>query len=176
MHGEGHTHGAAARPVSIPLLSLCWQGSHCRRDFCRGPTLFGPGPSPSRMTGGHIHSSASSFSLQESTWPYLFGVIAVPALVQLVSLPFLPESPRYLLFEKHDQAGAEKGRDPWPFPHSSDLFTGSTLQGMLGPGAIPLCRRSAGCPWIPCITLLSQQPAVGTQITQGAWKSQGRAG
>ncbi|XP_066240623.1 solute carrier family 2, facilitated glucose transporter member 9 isoform X1 [Saccopteryx leptura] len=43
-----------------------------------------------------------------STWPYLFGVIIVPALVQLVSLPFLPESPRYLLFEKHDQAGAEK--------------------------------------------------------------------
>ncbi|XP_012579536.1 PREDICTED: solute carrier family 2, facilitated glucose transporter member 9 isoform X2 [Condylura cristata] len=45
---------------------------------------------------------------KESTWPYLFGVIAVPALVQLVSLPFLPESPRYLLFEKHDEAGAEK--------------------------------------------------------------------
>lgn len=49
------------------------------------------------------------FSLQESTWPYLFGAIAIPAVVQLVSLPFLPESPRYLLFEKHDQVGAEKG-------------------------------------------------------------------
>ncbi|XP_068925964.1 solute carrier family 2, facilitated glucose transporter member 9 isoform X1 [Petaurus breviceps papuanus] len=45
---------------------------------------------------------------QESLWPYLFGVIVVPALVQLVILPFLPESPRYLLFEKHDQDGAEK--------------------------------------------------------------------
>ncbi|XP_075401143.1 solute carrier family 2, facilitated glucose transporter member 9 [Tenrec ecaudatus] len=45
---------------------------------------------------------------RESTWPYLFGVIVVPALVQLVSLPFLPESPRYLLFEKHDEAGAVK--------------------------------------------------------------------
>lgn len=50
------------------------------------------------------------FSLQESTWPYLFGVIAVPAVVQLVSLPFLPESPRYLLLEKHDQVAAEQGR------------------------------------------------------------------
>lgn len=50
------------------------------------------------------------FSPQESTWPYLFGVIVGPAVVQLLSLPFLPESPRYLLFEKHDQAGAEKGR------------------------------------------------------------------
>ncbi|XP_016059199.1 PREDICTED: solute carrier family 2, facilitated glucose transporter member 9 [Miniopterus natalensis] len=45
---------------------------------------------------------------KESTWPYLFGVITIPAVVQLVSLPFFPESPRYLLFEKHDQAGAEK--------------------------------------------------------------------
>lgn len=45
---------------------------------------------------------------KESTWPYLFGVIIVPALVQLASLPFLPESPRYLLFEKHDEAGATK--------------------------------------------------------------------
>ncbi|XP_060221377.1 solute carrier family 2, facilitated glucose transporter member 9 isoform X2 [Meriones unguiculatus] len=45
---------------------------------------------------------------KESTWPYLFGVIVVPALVQLASLPFLPESPRYLLFEKHDEAGATK--------------------------------------------------------------------
>lgn len=45
---------------------------------------------------------------KESTWPYLFGVIVIPAVVQLVSLPFLPESPRYLLFERHDQVGAEK--------------------------------------------------------------------
>ncbi|KAK1346058.1 hypothetical protein QTO34_008527 [Cnephaeus nilssonii] len=45
---------------------------------------------------------------KESTWPYLFGVILIPAAVQLVSLPFLPESPRYLLFEKHNQAAAEK--------------------------------------------------------------------
>ena len=53
------------------------------------------------------------FSLQESTWPYLFGVIVIPTLVQLVSLPFLPQSPHYLLFEKHDQEGAEKGRVPF---------------------------------------------------------------
>ncbi|XP_061276807.1 solute carrier family 2, facilitated glucose transporter member 9 isoform X7 [Bos javanicus] len=45
---------------------------------------------------------------KESTWPYLFGVIVIPAVVQLVSLPFLPKSPHYLLLEKHDQEGAEK--------------------------------------------------------------------
>ena len=141
-----------------------------------GLCRFSQGPSPSRMAGNHIHSLVSSFSLQESTWPYLFGVIAVPALVQLLSLPFLPESPRYLLFEKHDQAGAEKGRGPWPFPHRSRLFTESALRGTLGPGAIPLCRCCAGCPWTPRIALSSQQSAAGTQITQGAQKSQDRAG
>uniref|UniRef100_A0A803YM42 Major facilitator superfamily (MFS) profile domain-containing protein n=1 Tax=Meleagris gallopavo TaxID=9103 RepID=A0A803YM42_MELGA len=45
----------------------------------------------------------------ESRWPFLFGVIVVPALVQIVILPFLPESPRYLLLEKHNTSKAEKG-------------------------------------------------------------------
>lgn len=49
------------------------------------------------------------FRLQESRWPFLFGVIVVPALVQIVILPFLPESPRYLLLEKHNTSKAEKG-------------------------------------------------------------------
>ncbi|XP_067386449.1 solute carrier family 2, facilitated glucose transporter member 9 isoform X2 [Emydura macquarii macquarii] len=44
----------------------------------------------------------------ESLWPCLFAVIVVPSLVQVGILPFLPESPRYLLLEKHDKHGAEK--------------------------------------------------------------------
>uniref|UniRef100_A0A8C0BMJ5 Solute carrier family 2, facilitated glucose transporter member 5 n=1 Tax=Buteo japonicus TaxID=224669 RepID=A0A8C0BMJ5_9AVES len=39
---------------------------------------------------------------QEPRWPYLFGAIIVPSLIQVVILPFLPESPRYLLLEKHN--------------------------------------------------------------------------
>ncbi|XP_075276648.1 solute carrier family 2, facilitated glucose transporter member 9 isoform X2 [Opisthocomus hoazin] len=45
---------------------------------------------------------------QESRWPYLFGAVIVPSLVQVMILPFLPESPRYLLLEKHDTSKAEK--------------------------------------------------------------------
>nr|XP_033805080.1 solute carrier family 2, facilitated glucose transporter member 9 isoform X2 [Geotrypetes seraphini] len=45
---------------------------------------------------------------KESLWPCLFGVIIVPALIQLAILPFVPESPRYLLLEKHDKVRAEK--------------------------------------------------------------------
>lgn len=47
--------------------------------------------------------------LQEPRWPYLFGAIIVPSLIQVVILPFLPESPRYLLLEKHNTSKAEKG-------------------------------------------------------------------
>ncbi|CAH6975581.1 Slc2a9 [Phodopus roborovskii] len=60
------------------------------------------------IVGRFIMGVDGVFSLQESTWPYLFGAIVVPALVQLASLPFLPESPRYLLLEKHDEAEAMK--------------------------------------------------------------------
>uniref|UniRef100_A0A3B4F0X0 Solute carrier family 2, facilitated glucose transporter member 5 n=1 Tax=Pundamilia nyererei TaxID=303518 RepID=A0A3B4F0X0_9CICH len=49
------------------------------------------------------HSSES-----ESTWIYLFSFLALPAMLQLCVLPFLPESPRYLLMERRDEAGAEK--------------------------------------------------------------------
>ncbi|KAM6928487.1 solute carrier family 2, facilitated glucose transporter member 9 [Xenentodon cancila] len=45
---------------------------------------------------------------QESRWNYLFSFLAFPAVLQLCVLPFLPESPRYLLMERRDEAGAEK--------------------------------------------------------------------
>ncbi|KAM3622429.1 uncharacterized protein V6R79_024971 [Siganus canaliculatus] len=45
---------------------------------------------------------------QESRWNYLFAFLALPAVLQLCVLPFLPESPRYLLMEKRDEAGAER--------------------------------------------------------------------
>ncbi|KAL7861063.1 hypothetical protein AOLI_G00174120 [Acnodon oligacanthus] len=46
---------------------------------------------------------------QVSRWNFLFGFLAVPALLQLCTLPFLPESPRFLLMERRDEARAEKG-------------------------------------------------------------------
>ncbi|XP_055500593.1 solute carrier family 2, facilitated glucose transporter member 9 isoform X1 [Leucoraja erinacea] len=45
---------------------------------------------------------------KEFGWPILFGLNAVPALVQLAVLPFLPESPRYLLLEKNEVSKARE--------------------------------------------------------------------
>ncbi|XP_034388543.1 solute carrier family 2, facilitated glucose transporter member 9 isoform X2 [Cyclopterus lumpus] len=45
---------------------------------------------------------------QEARWSYLFSFLALPAMLQLCVLPFLPESPRYLLIERKDEAGAKR--------------------------------------------------------------------
>uniref|UniRef100_A0A6J0SMP3 Solute carrier family 2, facilitated glucose transporter member 5-like isoform X1 n=1 Tax=Pogona vitticeps TaxID=103695 RepID=A0A6J0SMP3_9SAUR len=39
-------------------------------------------------------------------WPILLGLTGVPAALQLLLLPFFPESPRYLLIQKGDEDGA----------------------------------------------------------------------
>ena len=44
-------------------------------------------------------------------WPYLILLQAVPALLSLIVLPFLPDTPRYLLLVRGDRDGAMKGRD-----------------------------------------------------------------
>ncbi|XP_053326635.1 solute carrier family 2, facilitated glucose transporter member 9-like [Spea bombifrons] len=44
----------------------------------------------------------------EEMWPYLMSASAIPALIQLATLPFFPESPRYLLIDKSDKDGCLK--------------------------------------------------------------------
>uniref|UniRef100_A0A3B4ARX2 Major facilitator superfamily (MFS) profile domain-containing protein n=1 Tax=Periophthalmus magnuspinnatus TaxID=409849 RepID=A0A3B4ARX2_9GOBI len=45
---------------------------------------------------------------QESRWVFLFSFLAVPSFLQLCVLPFLPESPRFLLMERRDEVAAER--------------------------------------------------------------------
>ena len=43
-------------------------------------------------------------------WPILLAMTFAPCVVSLVVLPWIPESPRYLLVNKGDEAAAEKGK------------------------------------------------------------------
>lgn len=43
----------------------------------------------------------------EELWPYLLASNAIPALIQLLTLPWFPESPRYLLIDKDDRESCE---------------------------------------------------------------------
>uniref|UniRef100_A0A915LD02 Major facilitator superfamily (MFS) profile domain-containing protein n=1 Tax=Romanomermis culicivorax TaxID=13658 RepID=A0A915LD02_ROMCU len=49
-----------------------------------------------------------------STWIYLLGFTMVPAVYQLIALPFCPESPRYLLITKGRDDSARNGRSFFP--------------------------------------------------------------
>lgn len=42
-------------------------------------------------------------------WTLMLGLTAIPAVVQLLLLPFFPESPRYLLIQRGDEKTAQKG-------------------------------------------------------------------
>uniref|UniRef100_F7DCG6 Solute carrier family 2, facilitated glucose transporter member 5 n=1 Tax=Ornithorhynchus anatinus TaxID=9258 RepID=F7DCG6_ORNAN len=59
----------------------------------------------------------------ESLWPCLLGCTGVTALLQLVTLPFFPESPRYLLMEKGDQEACWKAvQQLWgPGDHKAEV-------------------------------------------------------
>merc|ERR1712223_1329695 len=43
----------------------------------------------------------------EDGWPWLLAITAVPAILQLATLPFCPESPKYLLLDKDDEMAAQ---------------------------------------------------------------------
>ncbi|XP_037684528.1 solute carrier family 2, facilitated glucose transporter member 5 isoform X2 [Choloepus didactylus] len=47
-----------------------------------------------------------SILTSEEGWPVLLGLTGVPAALQLLLLPLFPESPRYLLVQKKDEAAA----------------------------------------------------------------------
>uniref|UniRef100_A0A8C3KAW5 Major facilitator superfamily (MFS) profile domain-containing protein n=1 Tax=Calidris pygmaea TaxID=425635 RepID=A0A8C3KAW5_9CHAR len=47
----------------------------------------------------------------DALWPILMAANTLPALIQLLTLPFFPDSPRYLLIDKKDKEGCIKGEE-----------------------------------------------------------------
>lgn len=45
----------------------------------------------------------------EELWPVLLALTIVPGILQLISLPFCPETPKYLLITKGKELEAQKG-------------------------------------------------------------------
>jgi SP family myo-inositol transporter-like MFS transporter 13 len=41
------------------------------------------------------------YAEKHNGWRYMFGIGAIPAIVQLVIMPFMPESPRYMVAVNH---------------------------------------------------------------------------
>ena len=60
------------------------------------------------VTGGIAAALTGDAGFLEG-WPILLAVTGIPAVMELLLLPFFPESPRYLLVRKKDQPAARKG-------------------------------------------------------------------
>ena len=67
----------------------------------------------------------------ESCWQYLLASNAVPGFFQLLTLPWFPESPRYLLIDRGDKEACFAGKK---FPHRLDRFRagGEQKQYLIG--------------------------------------------
>lgn len=41
----------------------------------------------------------------------MLGLTGIPAAIELILLPFFPESPRYMLIQRGDEKTAKKGKE-----------------------------------------------------------------
>lgn len=61
-----------------------------------------------QLHGGKISPSHHLVSFVAG-WPLLLGLTGIPSALQLLTLPFFPESPRYLLIQKGNEDEARQG-------------------------------------------------------------------
>lgn len=90
------------------------------------------------------HTLSREILGSEALWPWLLASSGLSALVQLVTLPFFPDSPSYLLIQKGNEEACRKGRVNaflTYFP-SSALSQREALQRM---SRAELCCTLQGC-------------------------------
>lgn len=67
------------------------------------------------------HALSREILGSEALWPWLLAFGGLSALLQLVTLPFFPDSPSYLLIQKGNEEAFRKGRVPNLPPNSRDM-------------------------------------------------------
>ncbi|KAL4364958.1 hypothetical protein AHAS_Ahas07G0058100 [Arachis hypogaea] len=74
------------------------------------------------ITGGQFLSFVINYALTKvpGTWRWMLGVAGSPAVVQLVFMIFLPESPRWLYFKNKKEAAANVLSKIYPLPRLED--------------------------------------------------------
>ncbi|XP_033181653.1 solute carrier family 2, facilitated glucose transporter member 11-like [Mastacembelus armatus] len=106
-----------SRSFEMIILARCLVGINAGVSMNIQPMYFGES-APKHLRGAVAFSSAvfTAFGIflgqvvgltellgTEPMWPYLLGSNALPGLIQVLSLPWLPESPRYLLIDRGDR-------------------------------------------------------------------------
>ncbi|XP_028043514.1 glucose transporter type 1-like isoform X1 [Bombyx mandarina] len=109
-----------ATSVEMLIIGRFLIGINCGFATTASPTYVSE-IAPVRMRGafGTVNQLAVGFGMtcgqilgidvilgSDEGWPLLLGLAVVPAAIQLIMLPFAPESPRYLLLCAHDEEKA----------------------------------------------------------------------
>ncbi|KAJ6656690.1 hypothetical protein lerEdw1_003577 [Lerista edwardsae] len=104
----------------LPGMGLCVQPlyvgeaapKHLRGALVMGSSIF--------LTGGILTGQVVGLRELlggEKFWPFLLASSCFPALAQLLALPWFPESPRFLLIDRRDEAGCiralKRFHGPW---------------------------------------------------------------
>ncbi|NXD11186.1 GTR11 protein, partial [Nothocercus nigrocapillus] len=107
-----------AKSFEMIILSRFFTGLNAGMKIMNIQPMYLAESAPKKLRGAVALTSASFTALglvlgqvvglrellgAENSWPLLLASNAVPALIQLVALPWFPESPRYLLIDRGDK-------------------------------------------------------------------------
>jgi MFS family permease len=145
-------------PNGIALVSECW--SNASRPLVSGVMSAG-------LNAGILLLSQLALwrPITPESWTWLFQLAGVPAVLGIIVLTLLPESPQWL---------ATRGRSKAPPPPVSELFRGdlwrATLAGIVI-SSIPMVGAWAASKWmIPWADKLAGETHPGYKaMTQGWW-------
>lgn len=162
-------------PTGVALVSECWP--NVSRPMVAG--IVGAGINIGILMLSQV---ARVWHITPESWRWLFGWSALPALLGLAALWFIPESPKWLATRTHSETlvppdGRMAGKKrvplqgPWPF---SELFSAPLLRVTLigiALGSIPMIGAWAASKWmIPWADNIGGAAQPGYKaVTQGYW-------
>ncbi|NXH50177.1 GTR5 protein, partial [Dicaeum eximium] len=90
--------------ITIGILSAQILGLNSILGNAEGKAVA-QGPSVGSAGGGFFSADWCDLA---AGWPVLLGLTGIPSMLQLLTLPFFPESPRYLLLQKGNEEQARR--------------------------------------------------------------------
>uniref|UniRef100_A0A8C3TIG5 Major facilitator superfamily (MFS) profile domain-containing protein n=1 Tax=Chelydra serpentina TaxID=8475 RepID=A0A8C3TIG5_CHESE len=88
---------------------------------------------------GQVKSCLENMLGTSRWWPLMLSLSAIPAILQYLTLPFCPESPRYFLINCHEDELAARGKIVYRTRLKNGVFLnghGCVLMGHLEPGGV----------------------------------------
>lgn len=147
-------------PNGVALVAECWPNAS--RPTVSG--ILGAGINVGILCLSQV---VRVFPITPNAWRWIFALAAIPAVVGILVLAVLPESPKWLA--SRGQANSKKG----PAPPLGDMFRGkllpTTVVGILL-ASVPLIGAWAGSKWmIPWADAVGGAEHAGYKATTQGW-------